>query len=79
MRLIPDDIPIETGELRLTENYNIYGDYYHAADAIEINLQDLYDKYENYCDEVTASESMPWRSFGDYARDYISRIGEERK
>jgi len=37
MRLIPDDISIETGELRLTEDYSIYGDYYHTADTVEIS------------------------------------------
>jgi hypothetical protein len=50
--------------------------YINIQDTIEINLQDLYDKYKAYCDEVTASESMPWRSFEDYAKDYISLAGE---
>ena len=46
--------------------------------GVEVDLQHLYDSYEAYCDEVTASESMPYRSFGDYAADYISRFIQEQ-
>lgn len=48
MRIIPDDIRIETGELLLTPNYSIYGVYYYAADTIEITDEEWHLIYIGY-------------------------------